>query len=306
MANYIFSQSSDGRTGKSKGSYFIIGRVKSIVLGPENYDGSINTDYSGPSDIGKITYEILYTNINLSFAEKVTQPAHPIFSFIKQFPLISEIVFIVPGPDSNLNDSSENQGYYYFPAYNTWNTVNHNAFPNLPEYSQFIKDYYTLPTLEGSNNDKDAPPSLPLGYEFFENSKIKTLRVFEGDSIIESRFGQSIRFGSTNASSKNLNSWSSGGNAGDPITIIRNGQGKNVSPDNFKTITEDLNLDNSSIYLTSGQIININNLDRFPLQSFGVQIAINNNQSAPIYKETQGLNSKYSSSPATQDKQIMS
>lgn len=107
MSGYIFSGNGVENGGKSKGSFFLIGRVKSIVLGPENFDGSPNPDYKLPKDIGKITYEILYTNINISKAESMAQPAYPIFSAIKQFPLVSEIVYIVPGPDSDLNDSAE-------------------------------------------------------------------------------------------------------------------------------------------------------------------------------------------------------
>jgi hypothetical protein len=303
MAQYLFGQSSDGSLGKSKGSFFIIGRVKSIVLGPENYDGSLNDDYKNPSDIGKIRYEIMYTNINISNANNMTQPAYPIFSFIKQYPVVSEIVYIVPGPDSDLNDNINRQGYYYFPPYNLWNSINHNAFPNLQEYSEYLKNQYTKPEYRGSNKNNEVPV-LPMGYTFSENSNVKEIRAFEGDSIIESRFGQSIRFGSTTINSKKLNNWSNSGDAGSPILIIKNGQGNVLNKDSFSTIVEDLNRDNASIYMTSGQELNINNLGDFPLNSFYdySKVIAQDSGSYPVYKNDNNLsNSKLSKSPVEQD-----
>lgn len=301
MAKYIFGQSSDGSLGKSKGSFFIIGRVKSIVLGPENYDGSLNEDYKNFSDIGKIRYEMMYTNINISNANNMTQHAYPIFSFLKQYPLISEIVYIVPGPDSDLNNNIDSQGYYYFPPYSLWNCINHNAFPNLSEYSEYLKNQYTKPEYQGVNSNSEVP-DLPIGYTFLENSNIKQIRAFEGDSIIESRFGQSIRFGSTVRRSKKLNNWSNSGDSGNPITIIRNGQGDHTSKDPFSMITEDLNKDNASIYMTSGQELYIENLNTFPLKSFSIINNIVSNNSFPVYKTDNNLNNtKLTKSPTEQD-----
>ena len=49
------------------------------------------------------------------------------------------------------------------------------------------------------------------------------------------------------------NSWSTVGNNGDPITILRNGQPQNTRDRGWVPITEDINEDLSSIYLTSYQ-----------------------------------------------------
>lgn len=304
MSGYIFSGNSAGGV-KSKGTAFIIGRVKSIVLGPENFDGSPNPDYRFPKDVGKISYEILYTNINISMAEASAQPAYPIFSAIRQLPLVSEIVMIVPGPDSDLNDNIERQGYYYFPPYALWNSINHNAFPNLQEYSKYLKDYYTVPGTNGTNNQNQMP-DLPLGMTFIEEANIRQLRPFEGDTIIESRFGQSIRFGSTVLQSKALNNWSNSGIYNSPITIIRNGQGKVNNTDKFAMLVEDINRDNTSIWMTSGQDITINDIDLFPMKSFMRygNVIENDIKSVPSYDSI--ANTKYSKSPREQDNQSMS
>jgi hypothetical protein len=73
--------------------------------------------------------------------------------------------------------------------------------------------------------------------------------------MIEGRFGQSIRFGSTidNTKVSTPNRWSNEGILGDPITIIRNGQAFNPQNENGVHITEDMDEDDSSIYLCSNQ-----------------------------------------------------
>lgn len=259
MANdIIFGSTPEGGAGSSHGQYFIIGRVTSIVLG-EYYDEGIqkNPDYSNPSDIGKIDFEMLYTGLNLRRANKVSKSAFPIFSFLKQYPLIGEIVYIVSGPSDGLNDNYKNQKLFYYPPFSLWNAVNHNAFPNMDQYSEFLKQYSQQPGYQGSTNSAQA--KLPLGKYFQENEKVKSLKPFEGDSIIEGRFGQSIRFGSSNSYRRDSDTWSVGASENDfkgkPITIIVNGQGKpNVkNSDIFSPTVEDVSRDDSSIYLTSGQ-----------------------------------------------------
>jgi hypothetical protein len=182
--------------------------------------------------------------------------------------MAAEIVFIIPGPSQGLNDSRERQKLYYFPPYSLWNSVNHNAFPNLQEYADYLKEFYA-----NAPNGFDAQvPNLPIGNTFIENPNVRSLSPFEGDTIVESRFGQSIRFGSTNLRSKTLNTWSKSGEPGKPITIIRNGQGPQSNNDKFELTVENINKDNSSIWLTSGQQIDIDTIESFPFQSFGLKI----------------------------------
>jgi hypothetical protein len=81
-----------------------------------------------------------------------------------------------------------------------------------------------------------------------------------GDYILEGRWSNSIRLGSTYKSStlRTSNQWSEYGENGNPITIISNGQPSDSSSDGSEPITEDINKDLSSIYLTSNQKIPIN------------------------------------------------
>ena len=47
---------------------------------------------------------------------------------------------------------------------------------------------------------------------------------------------------------------------GNPITILRNGQGRQVNQEGWIPTVEDINRDASSIYLTHGQIIVIDDI----------------------------------------------
>ena len=115
-----------------------------------------------------------------------------------------------------------------------------------------------------------------LGNYFLTNNKIRRLKKFEGDTAIESRFGQSIRF-STYDNNRNNDTgeavdYKGGGN---PMILIRNRQRKLAkdSPDTSNKklppipkiteqeknvgglIEEDINHDGSSIHITSGQTV---------------------------------------------------
>lgn len=270
---YIFGNKFNSGQGAGQGQYYQIGRVKSIVMGPTNPNGKPNKNYKSPSDIGKIYFELLYSPLSTSKSEEVSEPAYPIWNFVKQLPLLNEVVFIITGPSRKLNDSAANQQYYYMPAYSLWDNPNHNAFPNMQEWAQYLNTSTNKPGYSGNSTPNKL---LPLGYTFQEKPTVKDLQPFEGDTIIQARFGQSIRFGSTVSVMKKFNTWSDNSQEtnGDPITIITNSQGnrKIRDTDKFNPIVENINVDGSSIYLTSTQQINLVDINNFPLASFGVPI----------------------------------
>jgi hypothetical protein len=97
-------------------------------------------------------------------------------------------------------------------------------------------------------------PKAPSQATFIEKTNIHPLMPFMGDIIHEGRWGNTLRFGSTTKSrSIYRNNWSTSGDNGDPITILRNGQPKNTPGVGAIPITENIKNDLSSIYLTSYQ-----------------------------------------------------
>jgi hypothetical protein len=179
--------------------------------------------------------------------------AKPLFSNIKNYPLINEIVLLIKQPDKGIMSTTTSKSIYYLNIINLWNHPHHNAIPynegNLTATQVKNLDQVQLGSPRIVTNQ---PTEIYFGKTFQERSNINPLLPFEGDVIHEGRWGQSLRFGST---VKNRpNDWSSTGTNGDPITIIRNGQGE-IRDNGWEHVTENINSDKGSIYFTSTQKI---------------------------------------------------
>tara|TARA_R110002167_G_scaffold313013_1_gene518723 strand:+ start:39 stop:1685 length:1647 start_codon:yes stop_codon:yes gene_type:complete len=227
------------------GQRLISVRVIDIILN-ENHNKF--NEFGNYDSIGTIFYTKIEDDTPLE-SEKYASSAKPLFSFIKSYPLINEIVLIVSANDKKIYNTPNSITNYYLPNINVWNSPHHNALPTV----KGLKETTTVRNYENTQNgivkSPTDPPQIPLGNYFNEQLNIKSLLPYEGDNIIEGRFGNSIRFGSTTTP---LNPWSITGSIGDPITIIRNGQDKSLTTGWIPTI-EDINNDNSSLYMTSTQ-----------------------------------------------------
>jgi len=205
---------------------FSIARVQDIII-----DAS-HTRYEGEFSVGTI----LYTLIDDPPPDNIEdcQTARPLNFQIKQYPIPNEIVFLINAPSPQYNETNALIMYYLHP-HAIHKDPNHNALPNaLNANGDFYKGHY-----------------------FKELEHIRPLQPYEGDVLLEGRFGNSIRFGSTTARNVlRYNYWSEGGNIGDPITIIRNGQKPNLPEDsNYHHTLEHINSDHSCIFLCSNQQI---------------------------------------------------
>ena len=233
----------------------ISGRVTDIVL-DENHPKF--NEVGGLNGIGTIFYEL--NSIISSEDSKTAKPLHP---QNKTFPIINEIVLLFALPNNEIGEDESAKSYFYISNINVWNHPHHNALPNpindiLPPSQQ--KDYRQI---EGGSVRRVTDESTEINFNskfnpsqntFVEKIDIHPLMPFMGDIIYEGRFGQSLRLGTTSKSdSLYKNNWSTVGNNGDPITILRNGQPQNSSDRGWVPITENINEDLSSIYLTSYQ-----------------------------------------------------
>lgn len=252
-------------------------RVLSIVLDETHPRFKELGEWNG---LGTIEYEDV-TN-PLPTSSPLT--AKPLQGNSKNLPLVNEIVYIISLPNTDIASISSNTISYYVNTVSLWNHPHHNAFPTspntLPPTQQ--KDY--AQTAAGNvRRITDQSTEIFLGKTFKERSNIHPLLPFEGDIIYEGRWGNSIRIGSTVKNTPN--NWSVTGSNGDPITIIRNGQGTQTEEGWIPTI-EDINNDESSVYFTSTQKIPLkasstsylsynNNPPQTPDQYAGKQIIIN-------------------------------
>lgn len=252
--NNLLSQKIDGLSYK-----IIPARVIDIVL-DENHPKFTNVgQWNG---IGAIYYELVNKTDTSSTSNNSF--ALPYDAQLKTYPLINEIILLFSLPSQNMGNYSSAEQYFYLKPLNIWNHPHHDAYPNLsnnPNNINQLNDYQASGSVrrieDGSTEINLNSKVNPSQNTFVEKADIKPLMPFMGDSLMEGRYGQSIRFGSTSKSqSEKKNNWSESGNNGDPILIIRNGQPEKLTDDRgWIPITEDLNKDLSSIYLTSKQKI---------------------------------------------------
>ena len=209
--------------------------------------------------------------------------ARPLTGNFKNLPLINEVVYIIALPDTEIESISSNTIEYYINIVSLWNHPHHNAFPTTPNTLPPTQQKDYIQTEAGNvRRVTDQSTEIFLGKTFVERSNIHPLLPFEGDMLYEGRWGNSIRIGSTVKNTPN--NWSTVGTDGDPILIIRNGQGIQTEEGWVPTV-EDINNDDSSIYSTSTQKIPLKasstNYDSYktapttPDQYAGKQILIN-------------------------------
>ena len=216
--NYNTQQQTNTSNPSTKTSY--TARVLDVVL------DSTHPDYKthGESQsIGMIRYAIVGSEYSTKDTAKLPI-AYPLRGNQKYIPMKSEIVIIHLGPSDEVSESDRAEKVYYSDVINLWNHPHH-----------------------GGSQESNSEDSIELGEYFQEVSDINPMQPFEGDYILEGRNGQSLRF-STAVEEKTP--WL-GKDQSKPITILSNGQ--RLTDEGFSLITEDVNEDYSSIYLTSTQ-----------------------------------------------------
>lgn len=297
----------DSFKGFKRKSPYLIGRVTHVVTGPFlNSSTTPDPNYKNATDIGVIVYQLIQGVQDRSSQGSGNPIARPIQSSFKHMPVEGELVLLVPGPSLKSNKNRGQQTYFYLAPFNVWNASNHNAMPNLGDVANFSnqtkRSYNQNTNLNQSTNlSTNQTVTYPLNPTFNEKGDIRSLRTFTGDVTVEGRWGNSIRFGST-TKNRQENTWSRDGEVGNPITILRNGQGKQLNNDPWVPTVEDINRDGSSIYLTSGQKIVIDDIqNNFSLASLQYRLERTYSTAIPVQQQ---LTSIDSISPLQQDKNV--
>ncbi len=241
-------------------SNIISARVTDIILDDQHPKFEL---YGEWNSVGTIFFEAVEGSPTIS--SKIAKIASPLIPYLKNYPLVNELVLLFLLPNNQVNLNSNTKKYFYINPIAIWNTPHLNAYPNLQANTQTQpsqqKSYQAIEqgqTRKSSDEEVKYAYNSPLvGGTFIERSNIHPLLAFAGDIITEGRWGNSIRFGSTAKTDSILygNNWSNTGEDGNPITIIRNGQPTDASEEGYLPIVEDINKDLSSIYLTSNQTI---------------------------------------------------
>jgi len=239
----------------------IIGRVKDVCLNTDSDMFETSGEYFG---IGSIKFQDIKISVSNKTDKSTFSSARPLLPYIKEYPLVNEYVLIFQGPAPENPGISSNPTYYYLNL-KLWNDNEQNAYPdplsvsnNIPVQSN--KSYTEIESgspRETQKTNTRINLNGTSGGNFTEKGNIHPVLPFAGDRILEGRFGNSIRLGSTAKSKGEIkNNWSVTGEEGSPILIFKNGQPNSTTP-GYLPITEDINNDPSSIYLTSTQKIPI-------------------------------------------------
>jgi len=239
-----------------------IGMVFGVVTTENTPTKEMFKKAGGFNGIGSVFYknieEVETKNITKpidnDFLDKECNIAIPKTSYRSYFPLLKELIYLEDLPSNNKNISSTSIKKYYSGPINIWNNPQINS---------------------NFNNATNIP-----GITFVQNPNIRPLLPFEGDYIIQGRQGAALRFSSTTKLYSNLNEWSSIGNEDSPITILSNGMSFDPKKQYY---VEQINKDNSSIYLTSTQ--------KIPLQTdkIGTLNNLTNPLNVPDYFNAQAI-----------------
>jgi hypothetical protein len=207
----------------------IIGEVVDVI---ENSD---HTSYQDSTDVGTIRFNVFGSNQDYQKDPlRSAIRAKPLRHDVRQLPILGEFVVCVRGPALHAQNNHMATEWYYLATFGIWGERNENSLPNASFSS---KQWYKNDTLGETFKDKEVSP----------------LHHFEGDTIIQGRFDNSIRLGSTATMATTKDTWSIGGGSdGDPIMILTN----EFAAEGTDKI-EDINSDRSTIMMTSTQKIDV-------------------------------------------------
>lgn len=183
-----------------------------------------------------------------------TNTASPLNAHVKSIPVPGEIVLIVTAASSFAGNFRLNEGtFYYMNDVNVQSNINYNGVPTSGKIP-FLNaaSYQNASFGVVSTPNQSQPDRVKKTFKILNGQN--ALQLFEGDIVMEGRSGNSIRLSSTINGLTGITkqpTWTLG-NPGDPIMIISNTK-KNSSSKGFRI--EDINKDDSSIYLTSTQRI---------------------------------------------------
>jgi len=222
------------------------------------FDGDENA-----GDVGKIRVKPIGRSDNQQ-DDELKLYAYPADRRNISYPLPGEQVFVFTATSNEVDASNRPlSSLYYTTTLTQNNSITYNTLPNIgnrvsepnslgKKIANFTQTLLMKFNSKFNSIDKFINSNSKNGVVSVEVKERPSLQPYEGDVIHQGRFGQSIRFSSTSGNSKDT-PWSKEGLPGNPITILR--VHDQIVDGDITYITEDINKDNSSIYLASTQNI---------------------------------------------------
>lgn len=243
----LISNASNKANSPNFAEKIVYGRVLDVIL--DNSYPNYN-DLGGIEALYSIKYEI-YNENSTGNSENAIGFAQPFDISTNRIPVIDEIVELIDAPSYSLDVKDYPKKVYYKSITNVWNSSHHNALPNVSQNKTEVQ----------------------LGQGTVELNNVQLTQPFPGDTLIQGRLGQFIRF---SGYKHKLNVLTDDSNNGSPFTIISNTSPKTDS-DPFTAKVEDINTEDSIIALASNH--------KIPIQ---VQTTLEN-----TYKKDPTIKTKY-------------
>lgn len=167
--------------------------------------------------------------------------ASPMDFEIKQMPLVGETVLLYKVLSK----------FYYYRKVPLTHRIQESGMLKVDELLNQRRSN-TLSSAASSGEEVDATPHK-FGSYWLPDIRVRPIKHFEGDTIIEGRMGHTMRFGSSQIDPAT--------DSMAPNIILRTGQAKDIQdkeatkPKYFGLILEDVNEDASTIWMTSNQNI---------------------------------------------------
>ena len=204
-------------------------------------------DDDNPNYIQGISCKLLGPGEGEDDGDPSSMLAKPINSNLRRVPLQGEIVIVLKGPSAAVAALTNNVTLYYLDTINIQSLIDHNSVPTAGKIT--ASSGVSLSAAAGATKQSSNPA---VDKNFHENEKTAFIQHYVGDVILEGRYGQSLRFSSTQKNKgifKKSTMWEQG-SPGDPITVLRNSKFQGPA---HKFYAEDLEKDDSLIIMTSDQ-----------------------------------------------------
>lgn len=242
--------------------------VQKILLDDKEYEWAsaevVSIDYAGRdrSELYTVYCRILNTGISAPTNQLIR--AKPLHSNIKHLPIKGEIVLVCLAPTSGHSAASYGRQYYYTSPISIRSSVHHNGLPGAntlqsdPRSQTTKSTDATVGVISKTSDRTSVKDTIDPGFP--ERIDVYPIQPYSGDIILEGRWGQSIRLGSTVDVRRKYPispKWGIGlGATGNPITIISNGTNPNRREKSYNEFhIESPDNDDASIWLTSGQSV---------------------------------------------------
>lgn len=217
-------------------------------------------------NVGTIRFKYLQYGAHLDDLDNA-YVASPADVSILEYPLIGEVVSVYK--QSGFNYYTRRLNVNKDPRFSTYFNLLERMVPDVDE-SDRSREIQRVRS-GGTNDERSSLEEQPLRNENYNQRPfLHHLKHFDGDIILQNRYGASLRFGSSqmesalnqetdNGENKTILGPTKGENNNNPIIILRTGENEqsNRTTDSPYALTvEDINRDPSSLLLSSDQLIN--------------------------------------------------